>query len=367
MMCYFFAFGMLGVIFPFTPLFLKHNGFSGTEIGIVLAMIPVNKFFLTRLWTKLFEQTQMKREFMVVSLALSSLSLLLVWQYPTSFVAALVSIFFYSLFRIGLLPVIDTLTMRHIPESRFSYGQIRLSGSIAFIIGAMFTGKMIDMVGLTHFVELAMISGILIVIPLWLLPYDSISVSKEEKTESVLGREFYIIVIAVMLYFISFTFNNQFLNIKIESAGLTQSIAGNMWSLGVLIEIIIMFFSGRFMKWQSSVFWLSSAMVAGTARVLLIGLTDHIGLLYLANSLHGIAFGLFHLSMMELINEQVAPENRLKAQSTYSAFAFGLGTIMGSVFSGITYDLFGVDTTFLIASIFSAAGLVVLFMRKRLC
>jgi PPP family 3-phenylpropionic acid transporter len=226
---------------------------------------------------------------------------------------------------------------------------------------------MIDMIGLGHFVELAVISGILIIIPLWLLPYESIAESKKKKLSVSLGREFYIIVTAVMFYFISFTFNNQFLNIKIESAGLSQSTAGNMWSLGVFVEVLVMFFSGRFMKVRSSVFWLSLAMMAGTIRVLLIGLTNDVGLLYVANSLHGIAFGLFHLSMMELINEQVPSENRLKAQSTYSAFAFGLGTIMGSIFSGITYDYFGVDTTFLIASLFSTAGIVLLFFRKYFC
>jgi PPP family 3-phenylpropionic acid transporter len=194
------------------------------------------------------------------------------------------------------------------------------------------------------------------------IPFDLFNQKFEKKLKSKINMEFYVIIFAVTLYFISFTFNNNFLNIKINQVGLPQFTAGLMWSIGVLFEIILMFYYSKFMKLASSKFWIAISVFAGTMRVFLIGISNNIFVLYFANFLHGMAFGLFHLAMMYYINENISEESRLKAQSIYVAYAFGLGTILGSVLSGITYDNFGVDITFLIAAVFAFTSFIILLI-----
>lgn len=357
---YFFSFATLGIIFPFAPLYLKKIGFTGTEIGIILAMIPLNKFLVTRVWTSLFEKTSNKSIFILIAILLSNLSLLLMYYYTTSFMMVTLSIFLYSFFRAGVLPILDTYTMEHSVHSKLSYGQIRLFGSIGFIISVTITGLMIDTIGLEYFVLMVVGMGMMVLLPFFFITFSTHNIQKKSNVSKSLGRDFYIVVFVVTLYFISFTFNNNFLNIKIEEYGMSQLTAGNMWAVGVLFEVVIMFFSGKFMHLYSSQFWLSIALLAGTLRVFIVGITGNIYLLYFANFLHGIAFGLFHLAMMYFINNSIEKDLRLKAQSIYAATTFGLGTILGSISSGITYDHFGVDITFLIASVISAISFIIL-------
>jgi PPP family 3-phenylpropionic acid transporter len=364
LMCfYFFSFAALGIIFPYLPYYLKEVGFTGTQIGIILSIVPINKLILTRYWTRLFEKISNKKIFIITLISLSNISLLFIHYFNTSFFLVSLGVFLYSFFRVGILPIIESITMEHITEyKKISYGQIRLFGSIGFILAVLSTGKMFDLIGLNYFIIFTIIVSTIVILPVMKIPFYKFSKNTENSAKLKINFEFYIIILAVTLYFISFTFNNNFLNIKISQVGLPQFTAGLMWTIGVLFEIFIMFFYGRFMKLASSKFWLSISIFAGTMRVFLIGISDNIYVLYFANFLHGMAFGLFHLAMMYYINENISEELRLKAQSMYVAFAFGLGTILGSILSGITYDYFGVNTTFLVASVFAFTSFIILLI-----
>ncbi len=360
MLFYFFSFCTLGVFFPYTPFYLKMNGFTGVEIGILLALVPLNKIIATNIWTNLFVKSKYKSFFVILMIILSNVSLVFMWKYPTSFWAAIVSIYFFSLFRSGVLPLMDAATMEHTISSKVSYGQIRMMGSIGFIVGAIFTGKLIDTVDISFFIPSVLIIGTGVILPLFMIDFKKFNYKKNTASITSFDKNFYILILGVTVYFMAFSFNNNFINIKISESGLSQLTAGSMWSAGVLLEIVIMFFSGKFMFKASSTFWMQIAIFTGFFRWLLIGLYSGKNILYFACTLHGISFGLFHLAMMQYINETVSEEKRLKAQGIYAASAYGLGSILGSFFSGIIYDYSDVNTTFLTASAISLFSMIII-------
>ena len=360
MIFYFFSFGTIGVFFPYTPFYLKSNGFTGAEIGILLACIPLNKIFTTNIWTNFFVKSKNKTLFVISMILLSNFSLFFIWKYPENFWAALVSILFYSLFRSGVLPLMDTLTMEHVVSKKVSYGQIRMMGSIGFIVGSIITGKLIDLINISFFIPLIFLAGTFVIFPIFMLSFDKFDYKKHSASISSFDKNFYILILGVIIYFMAFSFNNNFINIKISESGLSQLTAGSMWSAGVLLEIVIMFFSGKFLHKASAVTWMQLSVFTGFFRWLLIGIYSSKAILYFACTLHGISFGLFHLAMIQYIKVSVPEGKRLKAQGIYAATAYGLGSILGSLFSGFIYDFYGVNITFLAASGISLISMIII-------
>jgi MFS family permease len=204
------------------------------------------------------------------------------------------------------------------------------------------------------------IIGTGVIFPLFMMDFKNFNYKKHSVSFTSFDKNFYILTIGVTVYFMAFSFNNNFINIKIAESGLSQLSAGTMWAAGVFLEIIIMFFSGKFLYKINSIIWMQLAIFTGFFRWLLIGLYSDKIILYFASSLHGISFGLFHLAMMQYIKESISKERRLKAQGIYAASAYGLGSIAGSFFSGVVYDLLGVNATFLTASVISLISMIII-------
>lgn len=345
---YFLNFGSLGVFFPYLALFFKSNGFTGLQIGIVLGLVPLCKFLFTSKWTTLFNKSAKPNIFTGISVAGANIFLLFLIFFP-SFIPAGVLVFLFSISRVGLLPAVDHCSMEFYRKSGIEYGKIRMFGSIGFIISTIIMGKIVDIYGVDSIVYAASILGVLSAIPLLFLTMGD-EIGKKDKHSSQTGFPlfYYYILAAVIFYFASFKFFGSFFNIKIEEAGFSQFHAGAIWGFGISCEVFVMFYAGKIFKRFKAVNILILSMILGGLRLFVVGYTDHLVLLYFINLLHGFAFGSYHLSILRIIQQKIPEHLRLSAQSRYSEMGFGMGAILGSVFSGIIYDTLGVNAIFFI-------------------
>jgi len=191
---------------PYLALFFKKNGFSGFQIGLILALVPLCKFVFTSKWTKLFGSSSMPRLFAASSVFLANIALYFLVLFPTFFTAALIVIVF-SVLRVGLLPAVDHCSMEFFKKSGIEYGKMRMFGSIGFIASTVIMGKIVDILGVDSIVVAASVLGCLSAVPLIFLQLSNgFGKKHRKKGTEVFPTFFYFILVAVIFYFVSFSF-----------------------------------------------------------------------------------------------------------------------------------------------------------------
>ncbi|GEM_PF-1466590 len=362
---YFMNFASLGVIMPYLALFFKENGFSGVQIGIVLALVPLCKFIFTSKWTKLFGASSKPHFFAASSVLLANIALYFLVLFPTFFTAAIIVLVFSAL-RVGLLPAVDHCSMEFFTKSGIEYGKMRMFGSIGFIASTVVMGKIVDIWGVDSIVIAASVLGCISAVPLFFLQLgDGFGKNGSKKGSEAFPAFFYFILVAVIFYFASFKFFGSFFNIKINEAGYSQFHAGAIWGFGILCEVFVMFYAGSIFKKYKAVNVLILSMFLGAIRLFVVAFSANLVILYAINLLHGFAFGAYHLSVLRLIQQRLSENIRLKAQSRYSEMSFGLGAILGSLISGVIYDMFGVKWIFVVGGVLAGISALIVLHSSR--
>lgn len=362
---YFLNFASLGVFMPYLALFFKENGFSGIQIGIVIALVPLCKFIFTSKWTRRFNVSRVPHFFAAISVLSANLVLFFLIFFP-SFLPAIVIVLLFSAFRVGLLPAVDHCSMEFFKKSGIEYGKMRMFGSIGFIVSTVIMGKIVDLWGVSSIIIAASALGCMSALPLLFLQLsDGFGGNNKRNDKETFPVFFYFVLASVVFYFASFKFFGSFFNIKIDEAGYPQFHAGAIWGFGILCEVFVMYYAGSIFKRYKAVNILILSMVLGGLRLFVVAFTVNLPILYIINLLHGFAFGAYHLSVLRLIQQKLPSGLRLKAQSRYSEMSFGLGAIIGSVFSGVIYDLSGVNAIFTTGGFLAVFSAIVVFIGER--
>lgn len=359
---YFFHFGTLGIFLPFIPIYLKYSNFNGKEIGLFLAIIPIIKFFFTNLWVNFFNNLKYKNIFFTAAVIVSNFSVILLIKGGYLFTALCFII--YSATRVGVLPVVDHIVNEFSRTSNIEYGRLRLSGSVGFIFFTALSGWLVDNVSLNSLLLFHMLAGALAAISGKFINFHTSIQFRKKFAKIKLSSNFKIVIFVCILHNISMIGFYNFFNIKISTLGSGQTLAGIIWSIGIVAEIFLMFYSRSLFKVFNPVNMLIFSIFTGGLRSIVIGVSGSSALLLSINVLHGFAFGTFHLSILRYIREYLEDETRLKAQSIYSAYTYGFATISGSIISGYLYDKFGVNNMFISLSFFNFAAIATLLLYR---
>lgn len=355
---YFLHYATLGIIFPFAGYFFRERGFSGTEIGLFLAIFPLAKFTITNHWTQAFSRARSKHLFIAVCIFCSSVSLVPLAFTGNRIITGLMLVFF-AFSRAGVIPVMDSIAISM--DGRIPYGRLRLFGSIGFIVTSITAGVMMDTFGLNAFIWTFMGAGLLSITASLFVDFSVDALKPTHKSDRKLTPELVVFFSALTVYLTSFAFLSNFFNIKVAEAGFSQSQAGYMWTIGVVSEIFFLYNQEKVLKIFSVKTLIALSMALGGVRYLVTGYTDSLFLLAFFSAFHGFAYGTFHIGVMRYIRTCVPDRIKLKAQSMYSGVSYGLGSIAGSAISGIIYDMNGLRSVFTAAFLFCAVSAVIIF------
>lgn len=345
----FFFFASIGSYLPYAGVFLARLGFTGTEIGILLAINPLCRFLFSTIWAKVFIRSRNRMRFVHINILGASLSPLLLLGEP-GFLRAFCMVLLFSLFRTGLIPMLDNLTMQHSSRTGVHYGRIRLVGSIGFIVSVFITGFLYDRFGSYGFVFTAMLFSFIMHIPAGKLDLESAAPRTENAGKVPWDANLAVFMAVMLVYAGTFSFYNNFFNVRIDELSLSQSFAGIAWCAGVAAEVVLMFFAGEIIGKIGARNLIALSMLMGLPRYLVTGMSDSVTLIFLANLLHGFCFGTFHVGALSYLRKLLPEESGLAVQSAYSMLVYGLGSIAGSWVSGMLFDGGGSQLVFVVAA-----------------
>ncbi len=360
---YFFYFASLGVLIPYWSLYLKSLGYSSFIIGGLVAILPATKLVAPYIWGWLADHT--RRSMLIIRaasvLALLSFSLVFVSQQLWWLTFAMV---LFSFFWNATLPQFEAMTLNHLGNDSHRYSMVRLWGSLGFIVLVVIIGDLLQQYGAEIIPLAVLITFVVIAISSFIVPEklntphtDHSPIWHVIKQPKVLA---FIVVCFLMLcshgpYYTFYT-------IYLEEQGYSSHTIGVLWAVGVLAEVVIFLIMHRLLPFFGTRKLLIVTLVLTTIRWLMIGFfVDDLSMLFLAQLIHAFSFGVFHAVGIALVHDYFTGSHQGRGQALYSSVSFGAGVAVGSLISGMVWDLWGAGVLFSFASCCTLLALAIVW------
>lgn len=359
---YFFFYASLGAIVPYFGLYLASLNFTPAEIGSLMAMIMATRIVSPNIWGWLADRTGKRMQIVRVGSMLALIAFAGV-LFGNSFVWLAAVLLTFSFFWNAALPQFEATTLSHLGDNPHRYSNIRLWGSIGFIVSVAVLGPLFDHYGvqIMPFIVLCIMAGIWVMS--MIAPEGPIvtQVADHQSIAQVLAKpEVRALLIVCLLAQASHGPYYTFYSIYLADHGYSQALTGQLWALGVIAEVGVFLYLHYIVPKIGLRALLLFSLFCGILRWILIGaFVDNLPLLLIAQLLHAATFGIYHAVAIQLIHRYFTGKNQGRGQALYSSISFGMGGAIGSLYSGYIWSSAGPMVTFYVAAGVSGAAFLI--------
>lgn len=381
---WFFYFGGLGVFFPFYSLYLRENaGLSGTQVGLVLSVLPLVGIFAQPFWGQVADRTGARSTVLIVltlcaAFAYASLAL------ADGFLALVGTTAVLAVFSTAVIPTSVSVTLAALREaSPYAFGLTRVWGTIgylSFVVAfpwvlhrAQATGGFGARSGtlsepgleLMFAAAAALVLAASLVGP-WLPRGGAVALRSQRGDWLVLLRSQPVIRLLLFTFvaYLCLQGPMALFPVYIRSRGGSLDTVSGMWVLMLLVEIPLIAFSGLGLQRLGERGLLAVGVVAGGIRWIVCGLATDWRILYPVQLLHGVTVtGLMLGGPLYL--EAIVPERlRSTGQGLLAMVGVGCGGILSNVLSGWLLDRSGPSAPYLVGGLtaFALGSLVMIIL-----
>jgi PPP family 3-phenylpropionic acid transporter len=330
---YFFYFSIIGVYIIFLPKVLATSGYAASEIGIIFAAGPLVRFVVPFAFIKGLK----------LGVGIFKIALVVMFFASVSFYFSLDS-FYKLLFSnialgVGLslvLPYVELISLKHLSKER--YGKIRLWGSVGFIIVALVLVKFLQE-GQTALLFLLVVTFITALSAFFIANKAEAILDKTENvTNDINLLEDWKLWLGLTLMQVGFGSFYNFFTIYETDYGISLDMTIYLWSFGVIVEIFMLFFQGRFLQNNLLLILQITTSITAFRWLLLFLFPQNIVVLFLSQSIHALSFALFHSAAISYLFHLY--KHKSLAQQLFSGITYGFGAFLGALVAGYVYELF---------------------------
>ncbi len=360
-LCYF---ALLGATAPFLALYFDYLGFSPARIGELVAIPMLMRCLAPNLWGWLGDRTGRRLLIVRVGAFATLVSLSLIFISKSYAWLALVMAL-HAFFWHAILPQFEVITLAHLREQASRYTQIRLWGSIGFILAVVALGALFDRYSLALYPWLLWaIIACIALSSCWIPDAQPYVAGRDTPIAGFVAQlrqpgvlAFYLCVALMQL---SHGPYYTFITLHLEHLGYSRGLIGGLWALGVLAEIVLFMFIPRLLLHVSLRQMLIISFLLAALRWLLLGfLADQLSVLLFAQLLHAATFGSFHAAAILFIQRSFGPQQQGQGQALYATLA-GVGGAAGALYAGYSWAALGPAWTFALAGLAALAAAVIM-------
>lgn len=348
--CLFFA--GFGALIPHLPTWLDATqGFTGVQISTVLTIGGLSRIVagpLTAAWAA--GQSDKRAPLFLFSFLLTA-GFAALWFvqgfWPVFAIILLMDVGFW-----GLLPAVEAALIRLTKQGLPPYGVARGLASAAFIVGSSSVGALVG--GFGPWAIWAWLLGVSIALigAAIVMPKEPVEGNEEAGFVSRLmegvgllkNRRFAMLIFAAGIlqathgYFYGFG-----VLIWTKDQAISQAVAGNLWSVGVAVEVIFLMFLGNWSSRFASETLILVGAIACIIRWTAMAFLPPELLLWPLQVLHASTFAAVFLGAMRLVNQMMGDEKTATAQMIYMALASAPAQAFTTFISGYLYDALVAD------------------------
>ncbi len=350
---YFFYFATLGAFLPYWSLYLENKGFNALEIGELSAFMMGTKILSPNISGAIADHTG-KSLSLIRTASFFAALLFAGFIFKTGYVWFAVITVGFSFFWNAALPQFEAATLYHLKAEPHRYSQIRLWGSIGFIVTVVAIGRLLD----DYPIDLLPLFVVALFVSIWLIalitPEADVS-HHETETEGLwkIIKKPEVIAFFVVYLLLQAAHGPYyvFYSVYLSHLDYSSTVIGGLWALGVVAEVVLFIFMRRLLRAFSLRGILLWSVFLSIIRWSIIALAAK-SIYWMAGAqlLHAASFGSSHVVAMHLLQRYFGNRHQGKAQALYSSTSFGLGGMLGSLISGYYWDEMGAMMIYAVAA-----------------
>ncbi|WP_018146248.1 MFS transporter [Thioalkalivibrio sp. AKL6] len=359
---YFFYFASLGAFMPFWGPYLSEEGFSGAQIGELMAIVLATKIIAPNVWGWLADRAGAHMPIARWGALGGAVAFTGVLLYTGYWWLAVVMAA-YSFFWNAILPQFEATTMRSLGRDAHRYALVRLWGSVGFIVAVAVLGWAFDRIAVAWlpWIVLAVLIAVVAASQFVREPARNLDEDNNAPPLMTVLRRPEVIALFVACFFMQASHGPYyaFFTLYLEQAGYSRSVAGQLWALGVAAEVVLFLLMPRLILRFGAWLLVSAALVLTTLRWgLLAAVPDSLPMLLFIQILHAASYGVYHAAAISLIHYFFPGRLQGRGQALYSSLAFGLGGASGSLVAGYLWDGISPASVYVFAAFLAAAGVI---------
>ena len=332
-------YAVLGAFTPYWSLYLQSQGMGVAAISVLMSLWYATRIVAPSAWTTLAARSPNPIRWLHAGCVLTVLSFaafLVPWKFAGLFAAMCAFCFFCN----AVMPQFESITQSHLHGRTDRYGLVRVWGSIGFIVVVSAYGLLIDRLGAARlpWLMLPLFAGLLV--SAWHNRYaEAPAVAAHVDEAGFRARlrrpEVAAFFVAAFLVQVSFGPYYTFFSIYLGEHGYPPTVQGVLWSIGVLVEIVLLFQSRRiFRHWGARRLLVFSLGITALRWWLTAAWPDAMPVMVLAQATHAFSFAAFFAAAMLLLAEYFPGRLNGHGQGVFYGLSSGVGGVIGALLAG---------------------------------
>ncbi len=337
-------FGSIGAMLPFAALWMSEIGISPAMIGVIVSA-PSVVMLVTTIALGRWADTLRDRRLAIIAanwvVLLSQLLLFLsTGQWMVFWVWLVAGVVMYA-----KMPITDASALSVTRKRGTDYARVRVFGSVGFVALLTLAGYAYEHFGIGVFVSVLLVANVLRLLAAYYLPVMPKSDKTSADDQSAAPSSLYqpgIILTLLGAAFINASHAMVYTYgiLLWTQQGLSESVASQAIGMGVVVEVALMWWYKSLTDDVSARACLLIAALCGVIRWSLLAVEPSLPVLFAAQALHGITFGIMFLSCANFISRRVPEEAAARGQSllaTLSTACMALATFA----CGLVFESWG--------------------------
>ncbi|MBR1873553.1 MAG: MFS transporter [Eubacterium sp.] len=374
-MTYFVAFC---TIHAMAAVYLLANGFSNTEVGVLLAVANILSAVFQPVIAGIIDKPGplTNRRFILISVIIILIgSLILMVSDDNKPVIFIVYVIIYMI-QFAYQPVMTALFFEYQKRGcSIYYGLARGLGSASFAVSALFIGGIVEANGVHILLIVNVVTMILsaIVIYMFKLPVNAGDVGQEaedkhDDPDNVAHNNlisfikvypaFAWFLVATICYFFAHNMINDFMIQIIRSLGGGETELGYANFLQAILELPVMAVIGVFLKKIRSNTFLMISGVAFFIKILILIFATNMVMMYISQSFQMFAYAIFIPAAAYYVSSHMSELDQVKGQAFVTS-AITVGGVFSNLISGVILDNLGLMTMLITGTVVCGVGVVI--------
>ena len=360
---YFFYFASIGAFMPFWGPYLAELGFTGSQIGELMAIILATKIVAPNVWGWLADRAGVRMPIIRLG-ALAGLLTFAGVLFHSGYWWLAVVMAVFSFFWNAILPQFEATTLRSLGRGSHRYALVRLWGSIGFIVAVASLGWLLDTLSIQWlpWIMLGLLAGLYLATLQVREPPVGPQESDGASALSAVLRRPEVIALLLACFFMQASHGPYyaFFTLYVEGQGFSRALAGQLWALGVAAEVLMFLLMPRLILRFGAWPLVTLALLLTALRWwLLATVPETFSALVLIQLLHAASYGVYHAAAISLVHLYFPGRLQGRGQALYSSLSFGLGGAVGSLASGYLWDGVSPASVYLFAALLAGVGAAV--------
>ena len=351
---------------PYIVLYYQRLGLSGTQIGVLNAVLPLGMAFMAPFWGYVADSRRAHRAILRTALMTTAVIALLLAG-TSNFLLILPLIMVLAIMGTTASPLIDSYGVTLSAQYGLGFGQLRVWGSIGYtvvvwLIGYAMGGEVSRLFLLCYAATLTATCAATFGLP---QRRESKAQNRFQGATTMLRRtDIRVVLLTVYLLAISTNPVFGFFGIFIKELGGSTSLLGATSAAAAISEFPVMFLGSMLTERLGSRRMLIVALVMYCIRMALYSVVPSAVWVLPVQLLHGFSFGIYLMATVTLMHQLVGSELAATAQGLLAS-AMAFGQVTGSLVAGILLDRIGIFAIYRVSVGITLVALIVFTLGMR--